>query len=78
MLLKIIAPCLQVLRLADGKKTVMYQVFYYDRMTRISIIKSASDLDNKELFPLSRSSFLRYGVNLIVTLNRNRIFILMI
>ena len=33
----------------------MYKVFYYDRMTKISIIKSSSDIDNKELFPLSGS-----------------------
>ena len=33
----------------------MYKVFYYARMTKISIIKSSSDIDNKELFPLSGS-----------------------
>ena len=30
----------------------MDKVFYYDRMTKISIIKSSSDIDNKELFPV--------------------------
>ena len=34
----------------------MDKVFYYSRMTKISIIKSSNDLDNKELFPISSSS----------------------
>ena len=34
----------------------MDKVFYYTRMTKISILKSSSDIDNKELFPLSGSS----------------------
>ena len=34
----------------------MDKVFYYSRMTKISIIKSSTDLDNKELFPTSNSS----------------------
>ena len=34
----------------------MDKVFYYSRMTKISIIKSSTDLDNKELFPVSSSS----------------------
>ena len=34
----------------------MDKVLYYSRMTKISIIKSSNDLDNKELFPISRSS----------------------
>ena len=33
----------------------MDEVFYYSRMTKISIIKSSNDLDNKELFPISSS-----------------------
>ena len=33
-----------------------WKVFYYATMTKISIIKSSSDIDNKELFPVSRSS----------------------
>ena len=35
----------------------MDKVFYYSRMTTISIIKSSNDLDNKELFPISSSSY---------------------
>ena len=34
----------------------MDKVFYYARMTKISIIKSSSDIYNKELFPVSGSS----------------------
>ena len=34
----------------------MKKVFYHARMTKIPIIKSSSDLDNKELFPVSGSS----------------------
>ena len=37
----------------------MDKVLYYARITKISIIKSSSDLDNKELFPLSSSSSLK-------------------
>ena len=53
MILKINFPCLQVLHLADSNKSGMEKVFYYYRMTQIFIIKSSSDLDNKELFPVS-------------------------
>ena len=34
----------------------MDKVFYYYRMTKISIIKLSSDIDNKELSPLYFSS----------------------
>ena len=34
----------------------MDKVFYYAGMTNISIIKSSSDIDNKELLPVSSSS----------------------
>ena len=34
----------------------MYKVFYYSIITKISIIRSSTDLDNKELFPISSSS----------------------
>ena len=34
----------------------MDKVFYYSIIKKISIIKSSTDLDNKELFPISRSS----------------------
>ena len=56
MVLKILFPCLRVLRLADSKKSGMDKVFYYTKMTKISIIKSSSDLDIKELSPVSGSS----------------------
>ena len=56
VLLKILFPCLRTLRLADRKKSGMDKVFYYSRMTKISIIKSSNDIDNKELFTISSSS----------------------
>ena len=59
MLLKIFFPCLQVLRLADSNKAVMDKVFYDAIITKISIIKSSSDLDNKEPFSVSSSSYLK-------------------
>ena len=34
----------------------MDKVFYYTRMKKIPIIKSSSDLDKKELLPVSGSS----------------------
>ena len=37
----------------------MENVIYYSRMKKISIIKSSSDLDIKELFPVSFSSSLK-------------------
>ena len=54
--MKILFPCLRTIRLADNNKAGMYKVFYYSIMTKISIIKSSNDLDNKELFPISSSS----------------------
>ena len=56
VLLKILFPCLRTFRLADSNKAGMDKVFYYSRMTKISIVKSSNDLDNKALFPISRSS----------------------
>ena len=56
VLLKILFPCLRVLRLVDSNKSGIEKVFYHDKMTKISIIKSSSDPDNKELFPVSSSS----------------------
>ena len=47
VLLKIIFPCLWVLRLVDSNKSGMDKVLYYAIMTKISIIKSSSDLDKK-------------------------------
>ena len=46
-LLKIIFPCLLTLCLSDSNKAGMDEVFYYSRMTKIYIIKSSTDLDNK-------------------------------
>ena len=34
-----------------------------DRMTKIPIMKSSSDLDNKELFPLSGSSYQKVWIS---------------
>ena len=55
-LLKINFPCLRTLCLADSNKAGMNKVFYYSRMTKISIIKSSTDIGDKELFPVSGSS----------------------
>ena len=41
----------------DSKKSGMEKVYHYSRMTNISKLKSLSDHDNKELFPISGSSF---------------------
>ena len=59
VLLKIIFLCLWVLHLADINTSGMDNVFYYARMTKISIIKSSYDLDNKELLPVSTSSSIK-------------------
>ena len=61
VLLKILFPCLLTLRFAYSNKAGMDKVFYYSRMSKISIIKSSiikssTDLDNKEKFPVSGSS----------------------
>ena len=56
VLLKLLFPCLRTLRLADSNRAGMDKVFYYSRMTKISIIKTSNDLDTKELFPISNSS----------------------
>ena len=56
VLLKILFPCLRTLRLADSNKSGTDKVFYYSIITKISIIKSSTDLDNKELFTVSGSS----------------------
>ena len=55
VILKILFPLIFFIRLADSNKVWMDKIFYYARMTKISIIKSSSDLDNKEIFPVSRS-----------------------
>ena len=58
VILKIPFPCIWIIRLADINKAGSDKVFYYDRMTNITIIKSSSDIDNKELFPVFFSSSL--------------------
>ena len=57
VLLKLLFPCLRTLRIADRNKAGMDKVLYYSIMTKISIIKSSNYLDNKELFPISNSSY---------------------
>ena len=59
VLLKIISLCLWVFLLADSNKAMMDKVFYYSRMTKISIIKSSYDLDNNEVLSISKSSYLK-------------------
>ena len=59
VILKIIVPCHQVLHFTNINKAGMDKLFYYSRMTKISIIKSSSDIDNKELFPVSSSSYFK-------------------
>ena len=55
VLLNILPPFLCTLSIADRNKSGMDKVLYYSIMTKISIIKSSTDLDNKELFPVSGS-----------------------
>ena len=55
-IMRILFPCLCTLCLAGSNKSGMDKVFYYSRMKKISIIKSSTDIDNKELFPVSGSS----------------------
>ena len=47
VLLKLIFPCLWVIFLADSNKAKMDKVFYNSIMTKVSIIKSSSDLDKE-------------------------------
>ena len=63
MLLKLMSPCFRVISLTDINKTEMDKVFYYSRMTKIPIIKSLYDLDNKELFTVSISSSLKVWIS---------------
>ena len=55
ILFELLFPCFGVLCLADSNKSVMNNVYYCFIMTKISIIKPSSDIDNKELFPVSSS-----------------------
>ena len=63
MLLKILFPCIRVLSLADSNKVGMDKVLYYVRMINISITKSSSYLDNKELVPVSSSSYFKVCIS---------------
>ena len=47
VLLKKLFPCLRIIPIAYINKAGMDKVLQYARMTKISIIKSSSDLDNK-------------------------------
>ena len=76
--MKIIFPCLRTLRLADSNKAGMDKLFYYSRMTKISIIKSSTDLDNKNYSQYLDHYLKRYVLNQIVTLKMKRILILMV
>ena len=53
VLLKILFPFLRTLRLADNNKSGTDKLLYYSITTKMSIIKSSTDLENKELFPVS-------------------------
>ena len=58
-LLKLPFPCLMVISISYGNRSGMEKSFYYSSMTKISIIKSSSDLDNKWLFPVSSSLYFK-------------------
>ena len=47
VLLKILFPSLHTLRLVDSNKAGMDKVLSYSKITKISIIKSSTDIDNK-------------------------------
>ena len=51
VILKIIFPCIRVIRLADSNITGMDKVYYYSRMTKRCIEKKISDIDYQRLFP---------------------------
>ena len=63
VLLRIIFTFCRVLCIADSNKAEMEKLFYYSIMKNISIIKSSSDLDNKELFLVSSSSPFKAGIS---------------
>ena len=46
-----------------AKKAGMEKVLYYSRMTKIFIIKSLSDLYNKEISPVSSSSSFKVWIS---------------
>ena len=51
VILKIIFPCLRVLRLADSNISGMERVYYYSRMIKQYIEKTISDIDYQRLLP---------------------------
>ena len=61
--MKIIFPCLWFICLSDSNKSGTNKVFYYSVITKISIIKSSSDLDNRELFPVPGSSYQKVWIS---------------
>ena len=63
VLLSKLFPCTWVLCLTDSNKSGIVKSFYYARITNVSIIKSSSDLDNKELFPVSSSSYFKVWIS---------------
>ena len=73
VLLRILFSFLWVILLAYSNKAGMEKLFYYAIITKINIIKSSSDIDNKELFPVSRSSYLKYVFHQIVKLEKKMI-----
>ena len=51
VLLKILHPCLRVLRLESINLSVMDKVYYYSRMTKQCIEKTKLDIDYQRFFP---------------------------
>ena len=56
-------PCIWVLRHEDSNKPVTEKVFYYSTMKNISLIKSSSDINNKEIFSVYSSSSLKVWIS---------------
>ena len=56
VILKLLSPCLWLLCIDDSKKLLLRKVYYYFKMTNISILKQSSNLENEELFPVSGST----------------------
>ena len=51
VILKILHPCLRVLRLADSNLAGIDKVYYYSRMKKQCIEKTKSDVDYQRVFP---------------------------
>ena len=58
VILKIILSCIWLLCLDDDSKSGMDKVYYYSKMTNIPTFKSSTNINNKELLPVSGSSIL--------------------